>query len=302
MVSYNMSQEEKTFLEQYDITKYERPSIATDVAIFSIMNEGENKNFRKLEKKALKILLIKRADYPYKDCWALPGGFCRPNEDIYDTARRELYEETNVKEAFIKAAGVYGEIGRDPRGWIISNTFLALMDSRKCELQAGTDAGEAKWFAVELEKREIKRETEEDAIYIETEYVLHFLHQEDKTSFSVKIVEHKEFKNYHESLKYEILEKGNLGFDHGKIILQTLLGLRKDVENDARIVFDLMPELFTLTQLQNAFEILLDEELFKANFRRKIASYVIETDKSIEGAGHRPAKLFKRNVEAFYKE
>ena len=54
MVSYNMSQEEKTFLEQYDITKYERPSIATDVAIFSIMNEGENKNFRKLEKKALK--------------------------------------------------------------------------------------------------------------------------------------------------------------------------------------------------------------------------------------------------------
>ena len=63
-----------------------------------------------------------------------------------------------------------------------------------------------------------------------------------------------------------------------------------------------MPELFTLTQLQTAFEVIRDEELLKANFRRKIADYVTETDKSIEGAGHRPAKLFKRNVEAFYKE
>ena len=181
--NYNMTQEEKSFLEQYDITRYERPSIAADIAIFSIREEGENTNFRKLAKKALKILLIKRGNYPYKDCWALPGGFCRPEEDVYETAKRELYEETNVKDVYLKPFGIFGETGRDPRGWIISNTFLALMDSRKCELQAGTDAGEAKWFAVELEKREIKRETEEDAIYIETEYVLHFLHQEDKTSF-----------------------------------------------------------------------------------------------------------------------
>lgn len=302
MKNYTMSPEEQSYLQQYDITQFERPSLATDIAIFSIMDEGENKNFRKLAKKALKILLIKRATYPYKDCWALPGGFCRPNEDIYDTARRELFEETNVKDAFIKAAGVFGEVGRDPRGWIISNTFLALMDSKNSTLRAGTDAGEAKWFSVELEKKEIKREANEEAVYIETDYVLHLVHQEDETAFAVKVREHKSFQNYHESVNYEILEDGNLAFDHGKIILQTLLSLRKEVENDARIVFDLMPELFTLTQLQHAFEILLDEELLKANFRRKIANYVVETEQSIEGAGHRPAKLFKRNVEAFYKE
>ena len=302
MKNYTMSLEEQSYLEQYDITQFERPSIATDIAIFSIMDEGKNKNFRKLAKKALKILLIKRATYPFKDCWALPGGFCRPNEDIYDTARRELFEETNVKDAFIKAAGVFGEVGRDPRGWIISNAFLALMDSKNSLLRAGTDAGDAKWFSVDLEKQEIKRETNEDSLYIETDYVLQLLHQEDETAFVVRVREYKSFENYHESVSYEILEGGSLAFDHGKIILQTLLTLRKDVENNSRIVFDLMPELFTLTQLQNAFEILLDEELLKANFRRKIANYVVETEQSIEGAGHRPAKLFKRNVEAFYRE
>ena len=302
MNSYNMSQEEKSYLEQYDITQYERPSLATDIAIFSIMDEGENTNFRKLAKKALKILLIKRGTYPYKDCWALPGGFCLSSEDVYETARRELYEETGVKDVFLKPAGVFGEVGRDPRGWIISNAFLALMDSKNSTLRAGTDAWEAKWFAVELEKEELRKEAGVDSVYIETEYVLRLSHQEDETSFAAKVMEYKEFKNYHETVRYEILDDGNLAFDHGKIILQALLTLRKEVENDSRIAFDLMPELFTLTQLQTAFEVIQDEELLKANFRRKIADYVTETDKSIEGAGHRPAKLFKRNVEAFYKE
>lgn len=300
--NYNMTQEEKSFLEQYDITRYERPSIAADIAIFSIREEGENTNFRKLAKKALKILLIKRGNYPYKDCWALPGGFCRPEEDVYETAKRELYEETNVKDVYLKPFGIFGETGRDPRGWIVSNAFLALMDSKDYMLRAGTDAWEAQWFTVELTKKELKKTIDVDSIYIETEYILNFLKQEDEANFSVKVREYKQFEHYHERVRYEILDNGNLAFDHGKIILQALLTLRKEVENDSRIAFDLMPELFTLTQLQTAFEVILHQELLKANFRRKIADYVIETEKSIEGSGHRPAKLFKRNVEAFYKE
>ena len=300
--NYNMTQEEKSFLEQYDITRYERPSIAADIAIFSIREEGENTNFRKLAKKALKILLIKRGNYPYKDCWALPGGFCRQEEDVYETAKRELYEETNVKDVYLKPFGIFGETSRDPRGWIVSNAFLALMDSKDCMLRAGTDAWEAQWFTVELTKKELKKTIDVDSIYIETEYILNFLKQEDEANFSVKVREYKQFEHYHERGNYEVLDNGNLAFDHGKIILQALLTLRKEVENDSRIAFDLMPELFTLTQLQTAFEVILHQELLKANFRRKIADYVIETEKSIEGSGHRPAKLFKRNVEAFYKE
>lgn len=62
-----------------------------------------------------------------------------------------------------------------------------------------------------------------------------------------------------------------------------------------------MPELFTLTELQNVFEVILQRELIKSNFRRKIADYVIETDDVEAGRRYRTAKLHKRNIEKFYE-
>lgn len=301
MNHYKMSKEEMEYLAQYDITKFERPSVATDMVIFSIMADGDRANFRKLPKKALKLLLIKRAIYPFKDCWALPGGFCKPDEDVHETAKRELYEETNVQNAYLNPVGIFGAVDRDPRGWIISNTFLALVDGECCKPCAGSDAGEAQWFSVELKQTEVKKDIREETAEMETEYEIRLLHEESAIELSAKIREYKQFKNYHETVHYEILECENMAFDHAKIILHALLSLRKNVENEAKMVFDLMPELFTLTQLQNAFELILDRELLTANFRRKIADYVIETEQIIEGAGHRPAKLFKRNVQKFYK-
>lgn len=301
MSNYKMSAEEKEFLKQYDITQFDRPSVAADIAIFSILQEGENENFRKLPKKSLKLLLIKRASYPYKDCWALPGGFCRSDEDVYETAKRELLEETNVENTYLQLAGIFGEIGRDPRGWIVSNTFLALMDGEQCKLRAGTDAWEARWFSVGLEKSEKKNQSDEESASIETEYKVTLCNESEDITMCGKVMEYKEFRNYHETIRYEIIDSDGLAFDHAKIILHTLLSLRKQVEHEATIVFDLMPEAFTLTQLQNAFELILQEKLLPANFRRKIADYVVETEQIIEGAGHRPAKLFKRNVKAFYR-
>lgn len=301
MYTYNLSEEEQKYLKQYDITKYERPSVTTDMAIFSIMEEGERDNFRKLPQKALKLLLIKRATYPYKDSWALPGGFCRPDEDVHDTAKRKLFEETNVKDAYLSLAGVFGDVGRDPRGWVVSNTFLALVDGEKCDLSPGADVREAKWFSVSLKELGTDKEVLEDAVRMETEYELSLVCEEADIRLCVKVKEHKQFAGYHEKVRYEVLESKNVAFDHAKLILYSLLHLRKSVENDFKTGFDLMPETFTLTQLQNAFELILDTKLLAANFRRKVNDYVMETEQIIEGAGHRPAKLFKRNVGEFYK-
>lgn len=299
MNSYEMTKEEKEYLSSYNICNYERPSIAADVAIFSILNEGFQDNIRKLQKKSLKLLLIKRATYPYKDYWALPGGFLRPGEDACEAAKRELYDETNVNHAFLELVGVYGEMNRDPRGWIISNTYMALIDGDTCELRAGSDAWEVCWFSVNVEQNEIKREVVKEKITIETEYAVSLVNEEGIT-LQAKLKEYKSYENYHESVRYEIMERDGLAFDHAKIILEALIKLRKDVEHDSKKVFDLMPEQFTLTQLQNAFEVILEQKLITANFRRKIASFVLETEQMMEGAGFRPAKLFKRNVEAFY--
>ena len=128
---------------------------------------------------------------------------------------------------------------------------------------------------------------------------MYLRHEESGVILKALLMEHKQFVNYHERVRYEIMDSEGLGFDHAKIILHTLLFLRKSVENDWKVAFDLMPELFTLTQLQNTFELVFDEKLLTANFRRKVNDLVVETEQSIEGTGHRPAKLYKRNVEAF---
>ena len=301
MSLYEMGAEEQAYLAKYDITKYERPSVAADMAIFSIMEEGEHENYRKLPQKALKILLIKRGNYPFKGYWALPGGFCRPDEDIYTTAKRELYEETGINDAYLQPVGIFSDIGRDPRGWIISNGFLSLINGEKYKLRAQTDAWEAKWFSLKLEAEVVKKRMQGDSVEMETRYTLTLRHEESGLCLKANIKEDKKFINNHETVQYELLEGDRIAFDHAKIILQMILLLRKKVEKDRKIVFDLMPETFTLTQLQNAFELILDQKLLTANFRRKINDDVIETEAVIDGSGHRPAKLFKRNVEEFYR-
>jgi len=299
MSLYKMSDEEKAYLAGYDITRFERPSLATDMAIFSIKEKGTQENYRKLPEKALKLLLIKRATYPFKDLWALPGGFCRPDEDVQETALRELYEETHVKAAYLQLAGTFGEVGRDPRGWIISNTFLSLVDGESCKPRGGSDAWEAKWFSVELTAKEEKRKLQEEAAELVTEYELILRHEESGLSLRAVVKEHKQFVNYHEKVNYEIVDSEGLAFDHAKIIVHTLLFLQKSVKNDWKLAFDLMPEFFTLTQLQNTFELVLDEKLLTPNFRRKVDELVVETEQILEGNGHRPAKLFKRNIGEF---
>lgn len=321
MYPYTMSEAEKNFLSSYDITRYDRPSVAADIAVFSIMARGgltgieqvqDKENYRKAPERKLKVLLIRRASWPYKGCWALPGGFCRKNEDICETARRELYEETHVENAYLSPCGIYGEAGRDPRGWIISHTFLALLDGGKCRLRAGSDAWEARWFDVEFFREEITRKVEGDRALLENHYLLTLessdifatnlseLNGQESVMLSAVVHERKEFKDYHETVQYKVLENGGFAFDHARAVTCALLSLRRQAESGGRIVFDLMPDRFTLTQLQNAFEIILDRKLLTANFRRKMADFVVETDEMISGAGHRPAKLFERNVDAFY--
>ncbi len=293
-----MSNEEKEYLKNYNIADYDRPSIATDIVVFTIDKE-EVEDTRQQPIKRLKVLLIKRASFPFKDLWALPGGFCRKNEDVYETARRELYEETNVKDAYLTLSGIYGEADRDPRGWIISHAFMALTDGKKCELRADTDAWDAKWFEVDIKLLQKEKKCDSDEAYIKNEYILNL--KCDETVLAASVTETTIYKNYHERVSYEIKESEGLAFDHAKIIVNAFRNLQSIAENDVKIVFDLMPEQFTLTELQNVFEIILQKELIKPNFRRKIADYVIETDDIEGGRRYRTAKQYKRNVEKIFE-
>lgn len=113
-------------------------SIATDLVIFKII-EGEKH-----------ILLIQRKNNPYQGQWALPGGFVETDEKVITAAARELQEETSVEveEKDLRFINFFDEPNRDPRGRIISFAFAAEVPP-ETRHQAGDDAKEARWFAVD---------------------------------------------------------------------------------------------------------------------------------------------------------
>lgn len=294
MKIYEMSDEEKEFLAGYDLTKYDRPSVAADIVVFAIMADGERDNTRKPQDKKLKILLIERGGYPYKGCWAMPGGFCKKKEDVIDSARRELSEETGIDDAYVKLVGVYGEPGRDPRGWVISSTYMALMDEERCRVKAGDDARDAGWFTVELENISGKKEVSGNG----ERYRLVLTDSGSDTRLSAVLRKTDMSTRGRSSDSYDIEECEGLAFDHARIITEAVLGLREDLGRDPELAFDLLPERFTLSELQNVFEQIWDRELTTPNFRRKIADYVEETEYIQEGERYRPAKLFTRRKDA----
>lgn len=102
------------------MSKYKKPSITADIFIYD-----ENQNF----------ILIKRKNNPFKDSWALPGGFVDYGESLEHAAIREAKEETSINIHSLEQFKVYSEPSRDPRGHTITLTFLAKgnMDERKAD-------------------------------------------------------------------------------------------------------------------------------------------------------------------------
>lgn len=150
MEKYNLNEDA---LKYYDSTKYRTPDgYTSDIAVFTIISEEVGTH--KPPKKTLKLMLIKRADWNSKGKpnieggkWALPGGFIDPNETAYEAAIRELEEETGVNGLKIKHFGMYDKIGRDQRGWIISNAHYAIVPEIMLEKRsAADDAAEVELF------------------------------------------------------------------------------------------------------------------------------------------------------------
>jgi len=96
--------------------------------------------------KDKKILLIKRKNNPYKNKWALPGGFVEYGEKVEESVVREFYEETGLKTKISELIGVYSDPNRDPRGHTI--TVVYLLEILEGNLTSGDDAVDAKFFDI----------------------------------------------------------------------------------------------------------------------------------------------------------
>jgi len=119
---------------------YERPAVAVDCVIFGL----------DLAERQLKVMLIERDLEPFAGTWAVPGGFVRAGESLEGAAERELDEETSIKDVFLEQLYTFGDQGRDPRGWVISVAYYALVSPESHHVIARTDARRADWFNVEV--------------------------------------------------------------------------------------------------------------------------------------------------------
>ncbi|GEC90405.1 NUDIX hydrolase [Brevibacillus brevis] len=286
-------QTEQEYLEAYDVSQFERPSVTVDMLVFTVMDELEE-NYRKLSPKSLKILLVKRGEHPYIGQWALPGGFVTPGESLEEAARRELRTETNVDDIYLEQLYTWGDAGRDPRTWVISTSYMALVDSSSLQLQAGDDAEEAEWYRIEDRWLKETKTATNDGSITEKWLELRLVHEREELSATIKITKTVTGRIVRETR--EIVETNNIAFDHAKIIQYALERLRNKIEY-TDIAFALMPELFTLRDLQQVYEVILGRELLAAAFRRKVADKVLETNQYRKHAGHRPSKYFRFNPE-----
>ena len=138
----NLSKEDQEFVKTYDDSKYAKPSVTADMVIFARGSEAEH----------LEVLLIQRGRPPFRGQYALPGGFVNPDESVDDAAARELKEETGVDCGCLEQLRTFSTPGRDPRRWVITCAYLALVEKSEITVKAGDDAKAAEWFSVKLER------------------------------------------------------------------------------------------------------------------------------------------------------
>ncbi len=225
------SQEEKKFLEIYNPKEFAPISVTVDAVIFGV-TKSVSENYRKLDKQSMKVLMVKREEFPYKDCYALPGGFVLEKETLTDTLNRTLLNKTGLENVYSEQLYTFGDVDRDPRMRIISCAYISLLDIQKAKIK------EAEWIDI------------------------------------------NEIDNL------------DIAFDHKLIINEALSKLRSKV-NHSDIVFHMMPEEFTISELQEVYEIILGEKLLSPAFRRTIEKKIEDTGKMTANAGHRPSRIFK---------
>lgn len=193
------------------------------------------------DKGELRILLIERAEEPFKDYVALPGNLVYDNENIDQAATRVLTELTGLNDVYMEQLYAFGDVDRHPQGRVITIAYFALIKVKKHTLSPiSTYARKAQW--------------------------------------------------------YSINDLPPLAFDHAQILEKAYKRLQSGIRYQP-IGFELLPEKFTLSQLQQLYEVILEKPIDKRNFRKKILSFglLAELDEKQKNVSHRAAKLYKFN-------
>ena len=242
---------EREYLENYDPSAYERPSVTVDILLFTV------------DAEELKVLLIRRDTMPFYGKWAIPGGFLHMDESAREAAIRRIREEAGVENVHLEQLYTFSEVERDPRTRVISIAYFACVPNGKLGFEAGTETSEAALLSVHGGTGD------------------------------------KNPDLFLTGPGGEILEKKDLAFDHWTIIRTAVERMRGKIDyTDLAFGFLKDQDSFTLTELRQIFEAILDHPLDIGNFRRTIKREYekrgrIQETELEKGSVGRPAMLYR---------
>jgi 8-oxo-dGTP diphosphatase len=207
----------------------------------------------------LQTLLTQRGDHPFKGAWALPGGFLRLTESLDAAARRVLRQKAGAKNVYLEQLYTFGDVDRDPRTRVLTVAYYALVPAGRMELALA--AARSEDLSAQVANLDVPWSGETGGPVV--------VYDNNGTEIT-------------------------LAFDHAAIIGAAIKRIRGKLDY-APIGFELLPELFTLFELQQIHEAVLGRKVNKDSFRRKmLASKLIEhTGERQTAVGHRPGALYR---------
>lgn len=242
------SPEESAFLQAYDPQAFDRPSVTVDVVLLALREER------------LQTLLVRRREPPFKDQWALPGGFLHMHESLDEAAARILEEKARIRGPYLEQLYTFGDPKRDPRMRILSVAYYALVNP-------------ARFLDPPLPSDEIA------LACLRVPWI-----GEQGGPAEVRL--------FPESQPLP------LAFDHAEILDMAVQRIRGKLDY-APIGFELLPPSFTLLELQKVHETVLGRPLNKDSFRRRmLATGRLEPTGKIRQDVGRPAALYRYLREA----
>ena len=210
------------FIAGYDPKKYDCPSNTVDMIV--LKSHGPYRD----PALPLKVLMVKRSNHPSIGWWALPGGFVNLKEDMDHAALRELEEETGVRDLPMVQLKTWGAWDRDPRWRVITTAYLALVEG-ELPVRAGDDAADAGWFDVELSETECEfLKAPEEGVRIR--YALTLTDSAGKQELKAVFDRTEQKRGPLTDIRYELLSSDGIAVDHGLILSDAVLYLRKAVQ------------------------------------------------------------------------
>lgn len=251
------------------MNQFERPSVTVDMMVIA-MNQELN---------GLKILMVKRKDPPFLGQYSLPGGFIKIEESAYEAASRRLREETGLRDIYLEQVYTMSQPHRDPRGRVITIAYMALIPLTEQNSQLTEDAD---WFDLEL--------TNDRMIFSHPNKEIKIEYELEKKNFQNGIVKVT-------NAVPRICSKESLAFDHEQIVYEGMMQIRRKIEY-SDVAFNLVDKEFTLPDLQSVYEVILGKELYKTNFRAKLAEKVQSLEqKGVSITGRRKSTLYRYSPE-----